>query len=140
MNDYQKNILFFCRFEKAKETLPGDVLQATAFLSYVGCFTKSYRLDLQNKYWTPFFKKLNPAIPMVPDLDCMTLLTDDAQIAQWNNEGLPTDKMSTENATIMLSSSRWPLMIDPQLQGIKWVKNKYADQLTVVRYIIKNVV
>lgn len=126
----------FFRFEKAKQTLPGDVLQATAFLSYVGCFTKSYRIDLQNKYWTPYFKKLNPKIPMVPDLDCMTLLTDDAQIAQWNNEGLPTDSMSTENATIMISSSRWPLMIDPQLQGIKWVKNKYADQLTVVRSII----
>lgn len=113
--------------------MPGDILLSTAFLSYVGCFTRSYRIDLETKYWLPFFQKLNPAIPLAPGLDCLTLLTDDAQVAQWNNEGLPNDRMSTENATIMINSTRWPLMIDPQLQGIKWVKNKYADQLTVLR-------
>lgn len=43
------------------------------------------------------------------------LMTDDAQIAAWNNEGLPADRMSTENATILTNSARWPLMIDPQL-------------------------
>lgn len=43
------------------------------------------------------------------------MLTDDAQVASWNNEGLPTDTMSTENATILTNSARWPLMIDPQL-------------------------
>lgn len=29
-------------------------------------------------------------------------------------------------------------MIDPQLQGIKWIKNKYADSLTVLRLTQKN--
>ena len=43
------------------------------------------------------------------------MLCDDAQIAVWNNEGLPSDRMSAENATILTNSSRWPLMIDPQL-------------------------
>ena len=61
------------------------------------------------------------------------MLTDDASIATWNNEGLPSDRMSTENATILSNCERWPLMIDPQLQGIKWIKNKYGDNLTVVR-------
>jgi dynein heavy chain, axonemal len=63
----------------------------------------------------------------------LTLLTDDAQIAVWNNEGLPSDRMSTENATILTNSQRWPLMIDPQLQGLKWVKAKYGDDLLVLR-------
>ena len=30
---------------------------------------------------------------------------------------LPSDNMSTENATILTNSVKWPLMIDPQLQG-----------------------
>lgn len=29
-------------------------------------------------------------------------------------------------------------MIDPQLQGIKWIKNKYADKLMVLRLTDKN--
>jgi len=56
-----------------------------------------------------------PLIPTTDDLDPLLLLTDDAQIAAWNNEGLPSDRMSTENATILTNSQRWPLMIDPQV-------------------------
>lgn len=56
-----------------------------------------------------------PAVPITEGLDPLTLLTDDAQIAIWNNEGLPSDRMSTENATILCNSDRWPLMIDPQV-------------------------
>ena len=38
-----------------------------------------------------------------------------------------------ENATILSLSIKWPLMIDPQLQGLKWIKNKYGDSLHVIR-------
>lgn len=34
------------------------------------------------------------------EADPLSLLIDDAQIATWNNEGLPNDKMSVENATV----------------------------------------
>lgn len=40
-------------------------------------------------------------IPMTESLDPVSMLTDDAMVAQWNNEGLPGDKMSTQNATIL---------------------------------------
>ncbi|XP_069702004.1 dynein beta chain, ciliary-like [Periplaneta americana] len=120
-------------FKNQLVTLPGDILMVTAFISYVGCFTRPYRVDLLKKHWEPFLKTLNPAIPVTPDVDPMNLLTDDAQIAQWNNEGLPNDRMSSENATVLTNSERWPLMIDPQLQGIKWIKNKYGSELRVIR-------
>lgn len=109
-------------FREQGKTLPGDVLLTSAFISYVGCFMKRYRLDLMDKCWIPFLKQLQHPIPVTPDLDPLSLLTDGAQIASWNNEGLPNDRMSTENATILTSAERWPLMIDPQLQGIKWIK------------------
>lgn len=54
-------------------------------------------------------------IPHTAGVDPIELICDDAQIAEWNNEGLPSDRMSTENATILTNSARWPLMIDPQL-------------------------
>lgn len=114
-------------------TLPGDTLLITAFISYVGCFTKQFRLDLMNKCWLPFLRGLEPMIPITEGLDSLTLLTDDTTIALWQNEGLPSDRMSIENATILSNSDRWPLMIDPQLQGVKWIKQKYGDELKVIR-------
>lgn len=74
-----------------------------------------------------------PPIPITEGLDSLSLLTDDTTIALWQNEGLPSDRMSIENATILSNSDRWPLMIDPQLQGVKWIKQKYGDDLKVIR-------
>lgn len=61
------------------------------------------------------------------------MLTDDADVAAWQNQGLPADRMSVENATILVTCERWPLLVDPQLQGIKWVKNKYGEGLRVTQ-------
>ncbi|TMW50187.1 hypothetical protein DOY81_004746 [Sarcophaga bullata] len=120
-------------FVKQGITLPGDILLITAFISYVGCFTKQFRIDLIQKMWTPFLKNIDPPIPTTENLDPLSLLTDDTTIAIWTNEGLPSDRMSIENATILSNSDRWPLMIDPQLQGIKWIKQKYDENLIVIR-------
>nr|XP_032294976.1 dynein heavy chain 9, axonemal [Drosophila virilis] len=114
-------------------TLPGDILLISSFLSYVGCFTRRYREELQHKMWLPSFCKMDPQIPHTQGVDPLALLSDDAQIATWNNEGLPMDGMSTENATILQHSTRWPLMIDPQLQGIKWIKSRFGAALVVLR-------
>ncbi|XP_023241581.1 dynein beta chain, ciliary-like isoform X1 [Centruroides sculpturatus] len=121
------------RYKIQEKTLPGDILITAAFISYVGCFTKKYRLDLMEKHWMPFLKKLNKPIPVSENLDPLALLIDDVTIAQWNNQGLPQDRMSTENATILKNTKRWPLMIDPQLQGINWIKNEYGTKLKILR-------
>ena len=99
--------------------LPGDVLLVASFISYLGCFTKQYRLELFERKWIPYLKKLPKPIPLsmgYVGANVLSLLTDDALIATWNNEGLPADGMSTENATILTNSVKWPMIIDPQLQ------------------------
>uniref|UniRef100_A0A8C3PC88 Dynein axonemal heavy chain 11 n=1 Tax=Chrysemys picta bellii TaxID=8478 RepID=A0A8C3PC88_CHRPI len=120
-------------FEAQEKTLCGDVLLTAAFVSYVGSFTKQYRQELVEHKWIPFLKSQKVPIPITEGLDLIAMLTDDATIAAWNNEGLPGDRMSTENATILTHCERWPLMIDPQQQGIKWIKNKYGTDLKVIR-------
>ncbi|XP_032902051.1 dynein heavy chain 11, axonemal [Amblyraja radiata] len=119
-------------FEAQEKTLCGDVLLTAAFVSYVGPFTKGYRQELVEGMWLPFLKSLPVSIPITEGLDPIAMLTDDATIATWNNEGLPSDRMSTENATILVNCERWPLMIDPQQQGIKWIRNKYGSDLRVL--------
>ena len=165
------------KFKEQGTTLPGDVLLTSAFISYVGSFSKSYREDLLSQKWLPFISSLKVPetllhitvfslivyslcwfieiarllnlfnctikfncclffkvpIPLTEDLDVLSLLTDNATVAQWNNENLPSDRMSTENATILVNAERWPLMIDPQLQGIKWIKTKEGEELKVVK-------
>ena len=124
------------RFREQAKMLPGDVLLVASFISYLGCFTKQYRLELFERKWLPFLKKLTKPIPLslgYVGANVLSLLTDDALIAQWNNEGLPADTMSTENATILTNSVKWPLIIDPQLQGIKWIKNRFQKELVVLR-------
>ena len=37
----------------------GDVLLTSAYLSYVGCFNRQYRVQLLEDKWRPFMKTLN---------------------------------------------------------------------------------
>ncbi|KAM6297516.1 dynein axonemal heavy chain 9 [Aegotheles albertisi] len=120
-------------FKQQQSTLCGDVLLVTAFVSYLGYFTKKYRQDLLDGIWKPYLHQLKVPIPTTPSLDPLAMLTDDADVAAWQNEGLPADRMSTENATILMHCERWPLLVDPQLQGVKWIKAKYGEDLRVIR-------
>ncbi|KAK7945776.1 hypothetical protein WMY93_001504 [Mugilogobius chulae] len=120
------------QYHEQEETLCGDVLLTAAFISYAGSFSKKYRKELLDNMWMPFIREQKTTIPMTQGLDPVSMLTDDAMVAQWNNEGLPGDKMSTQNATILTNCERWPLLIDPQLQGIKWIKSRFGTTLKVV--------
>ncbi|NWX62644.1 DYH17 protein, partial [Promerops cafer] len=121
------------QLREQEKTLCGDVLLVSAFVSYIGYFTKKYRAELLDKHWVPFLHGQTVPIPITPDLDPLSLLTDSADVAAWNNQGLPSDRTSTENAAILCSTQRWPLLVDAQLQGSKWIKNKYGEDLQVVR-------
>jgi dynein heavy chain len=98
----------------------GDVLLASAFVSYIGPFSAPFREDLWKNQWKPMISNL--AIPGSEDVNALQILTTESAMANWKNENLPADQMSLENATIITSCSRWPLMIDPQLQGSNWIR------------------
>jgi dynein heavy chain len=79
----------------------------------------------------PFMAENN--IPKSEDPNPLNILIDDATKAGWNNNALPPDRVSTENGAILTNSERYTLMIDPQLQGIVWIKKTYGDKLKVTR-------
>ena len=165
--------------ESDYELLTGDVLLASAFISYIGPFTKEFREHLLANCWTPFMQtaakpyidaltedqlkdlqekweeklakenednpdandedkkpkfELAPSIPMTPAADPLKILTFDAEVAKWQSQNLPSDKVSTENATIVTNTDRWPVLIDPQLQAIAWIRAKEKENnLDIVR-------
>lgn len=45
-------------FRKQEKTLCGDVLLITAFISYLGYFTKHYRVQLMDNIWRPYLSQL----------------------------------------------------------------------------------
>jgi dynein heavy chain len=120
-------------YKKQMITVPGDCLLTTAFLSYSGCFSKQYREIMYNDKWLPYMTKMSKPIPITEDMDPLDMLTDPALIAGWQNELLPSDRVSTENAAILTNAKRWPLIIDPQEQGIKWIKEREKDDIVVLR-------
>lgn len=54
-------------------------------------------------------------------------MADPYDIRMWNSCGLPRDNVSTENAILVTQASRWPLMIDPQEQANRWIRQMEAN-------------
>lgn len=74
---------------------------------------------------------------MTDNLDPLAAIADDAQVAEWNNEGLPNDRMSAENAAILTSSVRWPLIVDPQVKNIPSSLNLYYYLESLLSGLVK---
>uniref|UniRef100_A0A8B9E134 Dynein axonemal heavy chain 7 n=1 Tax=Anser cygnoides TaxID=8845 RepID=A0A8B9E134_ANSCY len=100
--------------------LTGDILISSGIVAYLGAFTSSYR-QMQTKEWTLFCKAKD--IPCSDDFSLTNILGEPVEIRAWNIAGLPSDKFSIDNGIIISNARRWPLMIDPQGQANKWIKN-----------------
>eukprot|EP01138_Halocafeteria_seosinensis_P001392 gb/GECG01001428.1/.p1 GENE.gb/GECG01001428.1/~~gb/GECG01001428.1/.p1 ORF type:complete len:4689 (+),score=693.48 gb/GECG01001428.1/:1-14067(+) len=122
---WQENIV---GYESQLKHLPGDVLVASAFLSYAGPFDTLYRERLVKSIQSRV-KELS--IPFSPSFSFGSFLAKPTDVRSWNMQGLPADAFSTENGVIVTRGRRWPLMVDPQGQANKWIKNMEGDSLKV---------
>ena len=55
------------------------------------------------------------AVPASMLSDPSAFLSSALEQQAWALQGLPTDAFSTANATLVLHTARWPLIIDPQV-------------------------
>lgn len=108
-----------------------NILSLPSFFLWVWTGVHSHQCLNQNDIIPVFLFQVS--VPLTDGLDPVLMLTDDATVAAWHNQGLPNDRMSIENAAILTTSERWPLIIDPQQQGIKWIRNQLASELRVVQ-------
>ncbi|KAM9385712.1 LOW QUALITY PROTEIN: dynein axonemal heavy chain 3 [Pholidichthys leucotaenia] len=119
------------QLEMRYTSLTGDtLLLSSGIVSYLGAFTVEYRRECQEMWHVLCQEK---EIPCSEEFSLNNALDNQvairAQIA-----GLPVDSFSTDNGIIMFKSRRWPLMIDPQGQANKWIKNmEKANKLAVIK-------
>ncbi|KAK0094203.1 hypothetical protein PV326_011565 [Microctonus aethiopoides] len=111
--------------------LTGDILIGSGVVAYLGAFTMQYRQGQIND-WVKLCKQCN--VYCSSNFQMSETLGDSVLIRSWNIFGLPTDLFSIDNAIIVSKSRRWPLMIDPENQANKWVKNMEKESaINVIR-------
>ena len=89
-------------------------------ISYSGVFTSDFRHKLSKQWLSEIQSK---GIEIDKSTNLVQFLGKPVSIQQWTMVGLPKDENSIENGIIIEKSRRWPLMIDPQGQANKYIKN-----------------
>nr|KAI8735296.1 dynein heavy chain 6; axonemal-like [Biomphalaria glabrata] len=111
------------------EGIIGDTLVSAAAVAYLGPFTAHYRNILVENWIRMCVEK---DVPISKDFDIIKCMMDANQVMKWHNNGLPRDKLSTENATFVSRARKWPLFIDPQGQASRWIREMEKGRLKVV--------
>lgn len=102
--------------------IEGDILMTMAFLNYSGPFTSHHRRLVEDDIRR---FAVESKLPHTVDWDFVSYHGVERDLLEWSFAGLPSDKYSQENAVIVMSSQKWPLMIDPQSQANKWLKKHF---------------
>eukprot|EP00929_Paragymnodinium_shiwhaense_P038463 TRINITY_DN20312_c0_g2_i5.p1 TRINITY_DN20312_c0_g2~~TRINITY_DN20312_c0_g2_i5.p1 ORF type:complete len:4212 (-),score=1387.32 TRINITY_DN20312_c0_g2_i5:193-12828(-) len=115
--------------EKNLTFVIGNIILAGGFIAYTGPFTAEFRKDL-TKQWLEKVQSLKLAVD--PSWDIASVLVDPAEVREWNICSLPSDELSVENGIMVTRGRRWPLMIDPQGQANRWVRQMGKSKGIVV--------
>eukprot|EP00761_Pharyngomonas_kirbyi_P000786 gb/GECH01000787.1/.p1 GENE.gb/GECH01000787.1/~~gb/GECH01000787.1/.p1 ORF type:complete len:1788 (+),score=484.11 gb/GECH01000787.1/:1-5364(+) len=113
------------KFQNIIDQLIGDVAIASAFISYSGPFNQEFREILLKNCIEGIQER---EIPSSSNFDLLDFMVNDQIIGKWSIEGLPKDDLSIQNAIIITTSNRYPLLIDPQGQAKTWIINKEKEK------------
>ncbi|XP_059151038.1 dynein axonemal heavy chain 3-like [Physella acuta] len=113
------------------DNIVGDVLISAGLVAYLGPFILDFRQSC-TQGWLQLCRQKN--IPVSDSFSLSTTLGDPVKIRDWLIAGLPADQYSIDNAIIVMCANRWPLMIDPQGQANKWIKNmEKVNKLEIIK-------
>ncbi|KAH0794512.1 Dynein heavy chain family protein [Histomonas meleagridis] len=122
----------------SKKSILGDTLLIVFHIAYIGPFSYNYRSEIITKMISKT-KELNLQISNNFSLENITI--SPATLREWQVNGLPQDLLSKQNGVLVTMSKRYPLLIDPQGQGRKWliennqVKTLRSDDPNYIRSI-----
>ncbi|TPP62125.1 Cytoplasmic dynein 2 heavy chain 1 [Fasciola gigantica] len=125
--------------------LPSLALLSAAFITYLSASPEDVRRK-QLAEWSKQFASLGLVLPdtiMAIEnatnaefcVDIRRFLTTERELLAWRNQGLPSDRLSGENAVVILEWSKepsgtnmCPLIVDPSSRAVNWLKSHLKDQ------------
>jgi hypothetical protein len=144
------------RFKRLQTDLAGDCAYAATFLTYCGAFSQATRKIMMQAFQfqldgggaladnaesaersrvtvagTHSALHTISATPIQRNskLRLSDFLVDRGQQEDWVLHGLPLDVNSLQNALLISSSPRFPILVDPQGQALKWLLSQAAMRL-----------
>ena len=120
------------QLEEIISDLLGSIIISAGYIAYLGPFNPSYR----NKILKDWVAKTKEIGLMNEDREYQfhKFMGDALEIRDWTIKGLPTDVFSLSNAIIMKNHLKYSLVIDPQIQANKYLKNREKEnRLSVVK-------
>jgi dynein heavy chain len=115
--------------ETTLSRLVGNVLLYAAAITYLGPYDSATRKRIIPS-WIDKCHSLG--VPYDPDFS-IDMFTSELEFREWHRLGLPTDLKNKENAILLLKNSRWPFLIDPEGQVIRWIKHiERSNQIKVL--------
>ena len=114
------------RLEEERCTLLGDSLLASSLVSFIGPFPHQYRDRLVSSVWRPLLASLGIPSYLSSSSEVCSSLVSSSEVVLWRSQGLPNDTICVQNATIMAYSSRYLLLVDPELQALSWLKHRFS--------------
>ena len=126
------------RLKQETHFIRGDSAFGGAMLTYAGPFPTAFRDTIKRRFLDALDEL---GIPRSPSISMSKFLVEDVKVQGWSLHGLPKDPTSIENGIIIELSLRWTFLIDPQRQGLKFMKNSARDNengFEVVKYSDKD--
>ena len=112
-------------FKDRLASLMGDTLLSSAVLTYIGFFDYHYRQVLKGD-WVTAIDLIS--LKLSPTLSYTEFLSKPQDRILWQQEELPDDDLCIENAIIMSRYNRYPLIIDPSDQALKYIMNHFRSR------------
>jgi len=116
------------KFEENKIQLLGNAAICSAFIAYGGPFNFEFRQLLIKDYFKAEIDKRS--LPYTRDLNLENFLVDESTKGEWAMNKLPSDTISLQNGILVTSSSRFPLLVDPQNQAKTWLLTTFPEMET----------
>jgi dynein heavy chain len=101
-----------------QKCLLGDTLLIALHIAYIGPFSYPYRIRVIQMLIN---KCQELMIQVTSNFILEAIAADAITLREWQVCGLPQDALSRQNGVLVTSTRRWPLLIDLQGQGRKWL-------------------